>query len=271
MMDMVSRRGQRVRRAPRYNLRVSILIEAAVTSPRDAAAAQLAGADRVELCCALELGGLTPSPALLDTTLEATTLPVIALLRPRPGGFTYDEHDVALIARDAAEMIRRGAAGVAFGCLTADRRVHRDHTARIADAARQAQGPRPVGSTAPQLVFHRAFDVTADPFAALDTLIGLRLTRVLTSGQQPTARAGADLIARLITRAAGRIEILPAAGVNEQTAADLVIRTGCTQIHGSFSAEHTDPAAPVCPGACRRLDADHLRRVRRRFPASIST
>ena len=200
-----------------------VLIEAAVESLAAAQAAYAGGADRLELNSALKLDGLTPSLATLVAVKEQVPLPVIAMVRPRAGDFVYDDAEFLAMRKDAEALLERGADGLAFGFLTAESAVDQRRTRELV----QMIGPK-------VSVFHRAFDVTPDPFGALEMLIDLGVTRVLTSGQQPSASEGAELIRRLIERASGRIEILPGAGISPKNAADLIVRTGARQIHGSF-------------------------------------
>lgn len=229
-----------------------ILLEVAMATLTDARVAHLAGADRLELNSALELGGLTPSLGTLKLVREAVPLPVITMLRPRPGGFVYKADEFLTMQRDADLLLAQGADGLAFGFLNANRTID---MARTRDFVRQV-GPEK------QTVFHRAFDLTPDPVAALESLIDAGVTRILTSGHQHSAPAGADLIRRLIEHAAGCIEILPGAGINANNAASLLARTGATQLHGSFSLDADDPAEPVCSGRYRQTSTQSLRDLR---------
>jgi copper homeostasis protein len=213
-----------------------VLLEVAVASVEDALAAQAGGADRLELNAALALGGLTPSLGTLLEVRAAVRLPVLAMVRPRPGGFAYSAADFRVMQRDADLALAHGADGIVFGVLTEDGRPDEERCRRL---VRQA-GNR-------EVVFHRAFDVTPDPFAALEQLIDLGFRRVMTSGQQETAYNGALLIAEVLRRAAGRIEILPAAGVNRFTAADIVARTGCNQLHAGLRGRRTDRSVAARP------------------------
>jgi copper homeostasis protein len=162
------------------------------------------------------------------------SVPIIAMVRPRPGGFCYSPTDFGVMLREAHELLSAHADGLAFGILTERGEVDVPRCRRL----RELIGDR-------QAVFHRAFDVTPDPFAALDALIELRFTRLMTSGQQPRASDGAPLIADLICRAAGRIEILPAGGINSASVADVVARTGCDQVHASLRRTVSDPSLPA--------------------------
>jgi copper homeostasis protein len=206
-----------------------ILLEVCIASPEDAAAAQAGGADRLELNTALALGGLTPSLGTLAEVRQVTPLPTLAMIRPRPGGFHYGAADFRVMRRDIDLLLAHGADGIAVGVLCEDRRIDGP---RCRELVRQA-GPRGV-------IFHRAFDVTPEPFEALEQLIDLGVKRVLTSGQAPTALSGAGLIAELIRRARGRIEVLPGGGVNPATVAEVLARTGCDQVHASLRHRRAD-------------------------------
>lgn len=228
-----------------------LLIEVAVETLEGAQTAHAAGADRLELSCALELGGLTPSLGTLIKVKDAVPLPIIAMLRPRPGGFIYSDSDFNTMQQDADLLLNHGADGLAFGFLTPQRSID---IPRIRALLSQI-APR-------QSVFHRAFDLTADPFATLETLVGLGITRILTSGRQATALAGADLIRRLIQQAGGRIEILPGGGINPGNVKALIAQTAPTQIHGSFSIPRIDPTQPICEGRVRMTSAQLIASIR---------
>jgi copper homeostasis protein len=203
--------------------RPRVRLEVCIASVADALAAHAGGADRLELNSALWLGGLTPSLGLLIEVKAAVDLPVISMARPRPGGFRYDEGDFRVLRRDVDLMLAHGADGIAFGFLNDDGTIDLDRSRAVTEQ---------IGDRA--AVFHRAFDVTPDPFVALEQLIDLGVRRVLTSGQQESAYNGIPLIADLIRRAAGRIEILPAGGINRFTLKDVIERTGSDQFHASL-------------------------------------
>src|SRR5262249_17950545 len=144
--------------------------------------------------------------------------------------------------RDAHALLSARADGLAFGILTERGEIDVSRCRRL----REVIGDK-------QAVFHRAFDVTPDPFAALEALVELRFARLLASGQPASAADGAPLIAELIRRAAGRIEILPAGGINPSSVAELIARTGCHQVHASLRRTVSDPSvraqAPVSFGS----------------------
>jgi copper homeostasis protein len=229
--------------------RPRVLLEVPIASVEDALAAREGGADRLEVNAALPLGGLTPSLGTLIEVKAAATRPVFTMIRPRPGGFAYGEADFKVMQRDVDLALQHGIDGVVFGILTADGRVDRDRCRRL---LRQA-ADRPA-------VFHRAFDVTPDPFEALEALVDLGFRRVMSSGQEENAYNGAQLLGELIRRAAGRIEVLPAGGINRFTVADVVDRTGCDQVHASLRMRREDRSVAGRPqvslGGTVRLPED---------------
>lgn len=216
---------------------MSILLEIIATSAADCVVIERAGGDRIELCSALALGGLTPSAALVQRARAATHLPIMMMLRPREGGFCYSAEEFRQMALDMKFGLAAGVDGFVFGCLHQDGTIDERRTAHL---VRLAAGR--------QVVFHRAFDVTPDPLAALETLIELGVTRVLTSGRQASALAGAGLIRQLVVQAAGRIEILPGAGVRADHVVELVRHTGVGQVHTSASGAQIDPSTQANPG-----------------------
>ncbi|GAA3001980.1 copper homeostasis protein CutC [Streptomyces drozdowiczii] len=209
-------------------------LEIAVTSPAGARAARENGADRVELCTALELGGLTPSAGLVEA-VAAEGLPVQVLVRCRPGDFVHDAEELALMAAEVRSVIASGAAGVVIGALTADGALDTDAVARLADAAR-AQG-RPV-----EVTLHRAVDQSADPVATAALLPSLGLTRVLTSGGAPAAAEGLATIAAMAA-AAPEVDVMAGGGVR---LADIpaLVSAGAASVHLSAKAR-----APRRPGS----------------------
>jgi copper homeostasis protein len=221
-----------------------ILIEVSVGFMADVATATAAGAERVELCGGLELGGLTPSIGMAETIVEASFVPVVIMVRPRAGGFCYDRHEFAAMLRDTERFLNLGVAGVVFGVLDRSGSIDTPRVREIVDII----GPRAA-------VFHRAFDFVADWRKELNTLIEIGCTRVLTSGGRPTAVSGVARLREMIDVAAGRIEVLPGGGIRADNVAEIVGRTHCRQLHigaatpvtdGSLSAslgvELSDPA-----------------------------
>lgn len=215
---------------------MKLLLEVIATAAHECTVIERAGGDRIELCSALALGGLTPSAALVQRARAATHLPILMMLRPREGGFAYNAAEFAQMALDLKFGRAAGVNGFVFGCLTPEGTVDVERTAHLLKLA---------GDT--QTVFHRAFDVVPNPAAALETLISLGVTRVLTSGQRASAWQGAPLIRQLVRQAAGRIEILPGAGVRAEHVAELVRVTGVTQVHASASTTRLDSSTHPQP------------------------
>jgi copper homeostasis protein len=198
------------------------LLEICVDSVESALAAQEGGADRVELCSALFEGGLTPSAGLLQTVREKVTIKVAAMIRPRGGDFCYTDDELAVMRRDIKVARDLGADMIVLGVLRPDGAI---------DTAELIAESRPLPVT-----FHRAFDMAADPFAALEDIIRLGAERILTSGQERSAAEGMDLIAELVKRAGDRVIIMPGGGVTERNLRKILDHTGAREIHGSASA-----------------------------------
>lgn len=224
------------------------------------------GADRIELCSALALGGLTPSAALIETA-AAGAVPVHVLIRPRAGDFDYDDEERAIIVRDVRWARDAGAAGVVVGATRAGRIDAELVRAVVAEAG------------GAEVTFHRALDVVADPAAALLEVAELGVARVLTSGGADHAADGSAELARLVRVAAGRIEVMAGGGVTRATAAD-ILDTGVDALHASAKALRAgaglalgsagDAAREVTDeveaSALRRIVADAGARRRRPLP-----
>lgn len=216
-----------------------VLVEVAVDSAEGAAAAEAAGAGRVELCAALVEGGTTPSAGTIAATLARVRIPVVVLVRSRAGDFLYTEAELDTMRRDVEVARALGAHGVAVGALTADGEVD---GAQLGVLARAATGM--------EVVFHRAFDHARDPMRALDALLGAGVHRVLTSGGAPTAVAGMATLAALVRHAGGRLTVMAGGRVTEESAPLLVREAGVREVHvrGAEPAEsrmrHRRPDIP---------------------------
>lgn len=221
---------------------MNVLLETIVSSLDDARAAAAGGADRFELCSALALGGLTPSMGTLAAIKAETPVPVMFMVRPREGGMAYTAGEFAVMERDAALALEAGADGLVFGFLAPEGVVDAPRCHRFVEGARSRAGSRPL-----QLVFHRAFDVVADPRTALEQLVDLGVTRVLTSGRAALAMDGLDEIRRAVEQAAGRIQVLPGGGLRAEDVAETVRRTGVDQVHLSITRPAPDPSASANP------------------------
>lgn len=209
-------------------------LEIAVQDPSGAATAAAAGADRVELCSALDVGGLTPSLATIEGAV-AVGIPVNVLVRPRGGGFRYRAAELSLMVRDVAAAVAAGASGVVVGALTDDGVLDLPAIAALCEAA-----------AGRDVTVHRCVDVLDDPAGVLEALAELGVRRVLTSGGAPTAIEGAATLRRMVTVAAGRVEVMAGGGVR---AADIpaLLEVGVGAVHLSARAQTSD-AGPAGPG-----------------------
>lgn len=217
-------------------------------------AAVRGGVERIELCSALELDGLTPPMDLLRTVKEQyPALRVHVLIRPRAGDFHYSKDEVKTMVSQVEDALEAGADGIVIGCLDGngdpavkdllalincvdDWNLARElNDSDLCHASNDSHFFPEMPRKAVTLTFHRAFDVCRDPFFALATIASLGFDRVLTSGQAPTAEAGIPLLKRLVEAAGSRIIILPGCGVTPENAARILSETGATEIHASAS------------------------------------
>lgn len=209
-----------------------ILLEVAIETVADAEVAARAGADRLELCATLDAGGLTPTAATFKAVRAAVKLPVVVMIRPRPGDFVYEPDELARMVEDAKRFADLGADGVVFGVLTWDNRIDTDALAELVGAA----GPR-------EKVFHRAFDHVKEPDEALADLFASGITRLLTSGPHPTAAEGIPFLKRMNELAAGKLAVMPGGGIRAANVAAILDGTGCREVHGRFAVNgRTDEA-----------------------------
>lgn len=196
------------------------LVEACVESLDEARAAALGGADRLELCARIEVGGTTPSAAAFRLVREAVSLPIAMMVRPRGGAFHYAPREIDAIRRDLDAALELGADMVVLGALDPNGKVNLRLTRELVQRA---------GST--PVTFHKAFDVVADPLEALEMLIDAGVARVLTSGGAPTAHEGREVLSRLVERGAGRIGVMAGGTVRAPTVRELVDCSGVSEVH----------------------------------------
>ena len=189
-------------------------------------AAQEGGANRVELCAGIPEGGTTPSYGMIRNARENISIALNVIIRPRGGDFLYSEQEIQEMIYDIRIAKELGADGLVFGCLNPDGSVDMNAMSRLMVAA----GDTPV-------TFHRAFDHTNDPYKALEDIISLGCSRILTSGCRPTALEGAELLARLVEKAGNRIIIMPGCGVREGNIAEIARLSGAREFH--FSARES--------------------------------
>ena len=197
-----------------------MLIEACVESVESAVAAENGGAKRVELCAALLEGGLTPSAGAIALAREKLRIGLHVIIRPRGGDFLYTDDEHAVMLRDIDAVKKAGADGVVIGVLDVNAQVDEARTRELVERA------RPMSVT-----FHRAFDMTRDPLAALETLVDIGVDRILTSGQEESAMAGLELLRDLVKRAGDRIIIMPAGNIHESNVEKIALETGAKELH----------------------------------------
>ena len=202
-------------------------LEVCCGSYEDALVAINNGAHRIELNSALYLGGLTPSMATIKAVLEiakAKGVSVIAMIRPRGAGFCYNEYEIQMMFEDAKLCLEAGVDGLAFGFLTKERMIDIDLTKQMCDLIHAYQK---------EAVFHRAFDCVDDLMLATKQLIDCKVDRILTSGGQPTAPLGVEVLAKLQAQFAQEIEILAGCGINADNVIALIEQSKVNQVHSS--------------------------------------
>jgi copper homeostasis protein len=198
-------------------------LEICVGSVHSALAAQKGGAHRIELCDNLLEGGTTPSAGMIKTVRSLLEIPVHVIIRPRGGDFFYSDQEYEIMQEDIRFCKSCDIDGVVIGLLNPDGSIDKERTRSLVELA------RPLSVT-----FHRAFDMTPDPYSALDTLIELGIDRILTSGQQNSALDAIDLIMELVTKAGERIMIMPGGGLSEKNIFDFARTVGAREYHATL-------------------------------------
>ncbi len=208
-------------------------LEVCVADPESLAAAIAGGADRIELCSAIELGGLTPGPGLMALAAKAP-VPVYAMVRPRSGDFVFSPEDRAAMFADIAAIRQAGLAGVVIGASNPDGTLDAPLLTELMQAAAG------LGTT-----LHRAFDLVPELAPAIDLAASLGFERILTSGRAPKALDGLEDLAEILRLADGRIDIMAGAGLSAETMPQLLSRVPVHALHGTFST----PSSPPHPKA----------------------
>lgn len=198
------------------------LLECATDSVESALAAEAGGADRLELCANLIIGGTTPTLALYDEVRSHSDIPLFILIRPRFGDFLYTDYEANVICREIEMFQKAGAEGVVIGSLNKDGSLNAEHMKRFIDSAKDMS-----------VTLHRAFDMCADPFETLKQAKELGVNTILTSGQAPSSLEGIDLYEKLIEKANGEISILAGGGIKASTIEKLLKQTSLTAFHMS--------------------------------------
>lgn len=197
-------------------------IEICVDSVQSAYAAEEGGARRIELCNSLTEGGTTPSAGLIAVVRQQIAIAMHVLIRPRRGDFLFSDLEFEIMKKDIALAKELGANGVVLGILKKDGNIDLTRMQELVTL-----------SSPMSVTFHRAFDLTPDPFKSLEELRKLKVDRLLTSGQQKSALMGADLIRELITKADQSLVIMPGGGINANNIQELAEKTGATEFHAS--------------------------------------
>jgi copper homeostasis protein len=205
-----------------------ITIEAAVETLPAALAAERAGVNRLELCLNLDVGGLTPPGDLIDAVRAHVSIPMVVLIRPRPGSFVYSGDEFDGMRYQTSVIARSGVAGIVTGVLTRDNHIDVERTRGLVEAA----GGLPV-------TFHHAFDEATDLREALERLVEAGVSRVLTSGGAATALEGADTIAALTAQAAGRIVVMAGGRIRDHNVRDVLTRTRAAELHARLVDEES--------------------------------
>ncbi len=207
-----------------------MICEVVVYNIESALKAQEGGADRLELCDNPADGGTTPSLGTVEVVRQNVTMDVYVMIRPRGGDFVYSRYEFHAMKRDIFQFQKLGVDGFVFGILNSDGTLDKVRCRELIEKA------KPLKCTC-----HRAFDMTRDPFEALDDCIEVGFERILTAGQRPKALEGVDLLRQLVESAGDRIKIMPGSGVNEQTVKEIVSRSRAREIHFSSTAERPSP------------------------------
>ena len=243
-----------------------ILVEVCCGSADDVIEAKKAGADRVELNSDLFHGGLTPTVGSLLVAKRKTGMKIMTMIRPREGGFCYTEAEFAVAIEDAKQLLANGSDGLVFGFLHTDGTIDVERTAILAKLAHSA---------GKEAVFHRAIDVVPDWKQALDILIDLNITRVLTSGQEADVSSGTETVREMIRYAAGRIQILPGAGITARNYQRIVAETGTDQIHLAAHRSVADTSVlnnrSIFYGGCLYPPEDRFNMIDKEYISGIVT
>lgn len=213
-----------------------MILEVCVDDADGLAAAIQGGADRIELCSALALGGLTPSAGLIQQATDCP-VPVYALIRPRPGNFVYSDDALQTMLRDIDHVRRNGLEGIVLGASLPDGRLDAD---MLTTLSRHAEG---LGRT-----LHRAFDLVPEFGKAIDLAVKLGFERILTSGGAATAPQGLAALHAITSYARDRIAVMPGAGINAANVGDLLTIETVSEIHSSCTME-----IRASSGATRKL------------------
>jgi copper homeostasis protein len=220
------------------------IIEIATTDYSTTRAAVEGGADRIELCAALTEGGTTPSYGTIRQCREEFSVALFPIIRPRSGDFLYTEEEFKVMVHDVKLCKDLGCDGVVIGLLQKDGAIDLHRTERLVQLAYPME-----------VTFHRAFDRCRDPFEAMEQLIGAGCQRILSSGQQPAAPEGVELIAQLVKAAGERIVIMPGSGVRKENIRELAEKTGAEEFHSSLRSKQASGMEFIHPAFAGSMES----------------
>lgn len=214
-----------------------VRVEICVGDVESAIAAECGGADRIELCDNLVVGGTTPSAGTIAESCRRLSIPVHVLIRPRAGDFIYSQAEIAAM-RDDIEVVKAlCAAGVVLGILTRDATIDHGQTAELIALARPMH-----------ITFHKAFDQTPDPLEALDVLMSLGVERVLTSGGSPTAVEGIETLAKLVDHAREKISVMAGGQLSTSNLETVIRKSRVNEVHlGSAASQTVESSMSTSP------------------------
>jgi copper homeostasis protein len=247
-------------------MELPVTVEICVSDVESAIAAEAGGADRIELCDNLAVGGTTPSAGTIAEACRWLSIPVHVLIRPRAGDFVYSGPELAVMRHDIEAAKALGAAGVVLGILTDEATIDRDRTAELVARA------RPMSVT-----FHKAIDQTRNLVEALDSLIALGIDRVLTSGGRPTALEGVTTLQELVERAHDRIKVMAGGQFEIDHLETVIQRSGVSEVHLGSAVRRTVPGATPASiqdgsePSWSRVDARHVATVVARVQGLIES
>lgn len=207
-----------------------MLLEICVDSMESAMAAVRGGAQRLELCSALSLGGVTPSTGLILAIRQQSPIAISVLIRPRAGDFVYTDSEFETMRQDVLHTKQVGIESIALGILDADGGIDIKRTSKLVELARPMK-----------VTFHRAFDMTPDPFKALEQCIACGVDRILTSGGGASALESLDALKQLCIRAKDRVIIMPGGAVNAQNILEVASGTGASEFHAGLKTRVSSP------------------------------
>ena len=223
-----------------------MIVEICANSFESALAAQNGGADRIELCKQLAVGGLTPSYQLIKKVVSKLSIPVHVLIRPREGDFCYSKEELNIMKNDIEFCKNIGCSGVVSGVLQSDLTIDLIATQQLIETANGID-----------FTFHRAFDCVKDPLVALENLIALKIKRVLSSGLKPSAIEGISLLSEMNKIANQQIEIMPGSGINLDNVLQFKNK-GFTSIHLSATQQPEKKSASYFEGGTEGVSNEKI-------------